>query len=180
MPNLPSASASPCSYGCGSGDCQRDGCYKVKRRQPPPVECRCSTDRETNNCSIRSGSAGCSRYSRPSNPRAEIPRTYCHTGFGCGCSEREDLLVEGRGPNILEEASGAISRGAAYGRITDDFGRITGAAAALGLDLTNPHHHPLYMILLKISRLVGSPGHRDSIVDIAGYARTLELLLEGR
>lgn len=83
-------------------------------------------------------------------------------------------------PNILEEAGAAITRGTAYGRVTDDFERVTGAAAALGLDLSIPQHHPLYMILLKISRLVGSPGHRDSIVDIAGYARTLELLLEGK
>lgn len=106
---------------------------------------------------------------------SEVGRSYCHPSFGCSC--REAIPGE-RPPNVLDEANAAIERGRAYGKVTDDFERITGAAAALGLDSNNPQHHPLYMILLKISRLVGSPGHRDSIVDIAGYARTLELLLE--
>lgn len=82
-------------------------------------------------------------------------------------------------PNVLDEANAAIERGTAYGRVTDDFDRITEAAEALGLERGNPLHHPLYMILLKISRLVGSPEHRDSIVDLAGYARTYEMYLEG-
>lgn len=82
--------------------------------------------------------------------------------------------------NVLEEANEAITRGTTYGAVTDDFNRVTGAAACLGLDSGNPLHHSLYMILLKISRLVGSPDHHDSLVDIAGYARTYELYLQGK
>lgn len=33
-------------------------------------------------------------------------------------------------------------------------------------------------ILTKVARLANTPGHRDSLVDIAGYARTAEMLDE--
>lgn len=39
-----------------------------------------------------------------------------------------------------------------------------------------PELVPLFMILVKVSRLVNNPEHRDSIVDIAGYAQALQLL----
>lgn len=32
---------------------------------------------------------------------------------------------------------------------------------------------PVLMILLKVARLVETPSHRDSIVDLAGYAEVL-------
>ncbi len=32
------------------------------------------------------------------------------------------------------------------------------------------------MSLLKLSRLAGAPGHRDSLVDAAGYLATVEMI----
>jgi hypothetical protein len=87
-------------------------------------------------------------------------------------------------PTILEEAGSLVDgpREAAYGHPKDDFSAVVHAAYALGVNPTehggDPLHHALYMILVKIQRLVQTPDHRDSIVDIAGYARCYEKVLE--
>jgi hypothetical protein len=66
-----------------------------------------------------------------------------------------------------------------YGHPADDFKRVTEAAAAIGVNpLNGPGHHALYMMLVKIARLVNTPDHFDSVVDIAGYARTYERVLD--
>lgn len=89
-------------------------------------------------------------------------------------------------PTILEEAGALVDgpREATYGHPADDFEAVASAALCLGI---NPQmldrdgralHHALYMILVKIQRLVQTPDHHDSIVDIAGYARTYEKVLE--
>jgi hypothetical protein len=36
----------------------------------------------------------------------------------------------------------------------------------------------IFNILQKISRLAHTPGHRDSLVDIAGWARNIEMLYD--
>jgi hypothetical protein len=71
-------------------------------------------------------------------------------------------------------------RQADYGHPYDDFSRVTGAAKALGVDPVNkgPLHHALYMVLLKISRLVETWDHDDSIVDGPGYFGTYEKVVE--
>jgi hypothetical protein len=82
---------------------------------------------------------------------------------------------------ILDEAASLVDgdREATYGHPADDFARVTQAARALEIDpRTGPLHHALYMVLLKISRLVNTPDHHDSIVDGAGYFRTYEKVLE--
>jgi 23S rRNA maturation-related 3'-5' exoribonuclease YhaM len=83
---------------------------------------------------------------------------------------------------ILDEAASLVDgdRGDAYGHPAIDFDKVTAAAQALGIDpaVEGALHHALYMILVKISRLTETPKHRDSIVDIAGYARTYEKVLE--
>lgn len=81
---------------------------------------------------------------------------------------------------ILDEAAEAVDsdREEIYGHPKIDFTRVTRGAHALGVDpLSGPLHHALYMILVKVSRLVNTPNHHDSIVDIAGYARTYERVL---
>lgn len=90
---------------------------------------------------------------------------------------------------ILEEAGALVDgpREATYGHPYDDFNAVAHAARAIGVDPSGSvdrafHeaalHHALYLILVKIQRLVQTPDHRDSIVDIAGYARTYEKVLE--
>ena len=83
------------------------------------------------------------------------------------CLQIADSLVDG-------------DRQAAYGHPADDFAKVTGAAKALGIDPANggPLHHALYMVLVKMSRLIETPNHRDSIVDGCGYFRTYEKVLE--
>jgi hypothetical protein len=83
-------------------------------------------------------------------------------------------------PTILTEAAGLVdgARERDYGHPADDFERVAGAARALGVDpTTGALHHALYMVLVKIQRLVQTPDHRDSIVDGAGYFRTYEKVL---
>ncbi len=85
------------------------------------------------------------------------------------------------GKTILDEAGELVDgpREAEYGHPADDFARVADAADALHLYPTDgPLSHALYMILVKIQRLVKTPDHHDSIVDIAGYARTYEKILE--
>jgi hypothetical protein len=63
-----------------------------------------------------------------------------------------------------------------YGHPLDDFQKVTDAAKALGIDPAKggPLHHSLYMVLVKIARLMESPGHEDSVVDGPGYFLTYE------
>lgn len=82
---------------------------------------------------------------------------------------------------ILEEAANLVDgeREATYGHPLSDFTHVSNAAHALGVRPSlGPLNHALYMILVKVQRLVQTPDHHDSLVDIAGYARTYEKCLE--
>ena len=82
---------------------------------------------------------------------------------------------------VLEEAGGLVDgpREATYGHPMDDFTAVGDAAESLGIDPTKDAlSHALYMMLVKIQRLAQTPDHRDSVVDIAGYARCYEKILE--
>lgn len=82
--------------------------------------------------------------------------------------------------NVLEEAQRIVAgdRGDDYGHPRDDFARTAGAWAALfGWDVS-ARQVALAMVVVKLSRLQETPDKRDSIVDIAGYARTYEMVLE--
>lgn len=69
-------------------------------------------------------------------------------------------------------------RGSVYGHPSTDFGRVARIKAALA-DCSDPRvRHVLEMIAVKMSRLVESPQHLDSWVDIAGYARTGTMLMD--
>lgn len=83
--------------------------------------------------------------------------------------------------NILEEAQKIVNgdRQQAYGHPSQDFANIAKMAEPiLESDLTPELKHALYMVQVKISRLLNTPEHRDSLVDIAGYVMTYEMILE--
>lgn len=89
-------------------------------------------------------------------------------------------------PSVLEEALGIVNgaRRNAYGHPENNFGRIAdlwnaylngkpaGPMPITQIDVS------LLMVLMKVARLIETPTHRDSAVDIAGYAATLEMLWE--
>lgn len=83
--------------------------------------------------------------------------------------------------NILDEARSITEgvRAKDYGSARENaevFARM--ASAATGLDI-EPEHLPTLMICLKLARIQGGGSfHRDSWVDIAGYARVAEMVNE--
>jgi len=72
-------------------------------------------------------------------------------------------------------------RGGEYGNFAKVATRVTECAKALGLAEmaeTRPDASvAAYMILVKLARLAHKPNHRDSWVDIEGYARLMSSAL---
>jgi len=71
-----------------------------------------------------------------------------------------------------------VERGKVYGPPGVDFARAAAIKAAL-VDCPDPRvRHALEMIGVKMARLVQSPtpNNIDSVIDIAGYARTIVML----
>lgn len=67
-------------------------------------------------------------------------------------------------------------RGKNYGHPAKDFENITRLIMALP-EYTDPRlKHIAYMICVKLCRLSQDPAHLDSIIDIAGYARTWAMI----
>ena len=79
--------------------------------------------------------------------------------------------------NLFDEARQAVvDRGQVYGHPERNFDRI---AALLNCWLADKLRRPLDAqdvamvgLLMKVARLQESPKHRDSVVDIMGYAHT--------
>jgi hypothetical protein len=69
-------------------------------------------------------------------------------------------------------------RGKDYGHPLDDFARINLMKYALRSCPHDEVRHALEMIAVKMSRLCSTPSHSDSVHDIAGYARTICILLD--
>jgi hypothetical protein len=77
-------------------------------------------------------------------------------------------------------------RGAEYGHPFDDFSRTADLLNAMGFLGSNgerkiiPEDIPVIMICVKLSRMYNNEGyrHKDSLIDIAGYIRTLQLVQE--
>jgi hypothetical protein len=87
--------------------------------------------------------------------------------------------VQASGPNVLVDANKVVSvdRWDEHGDPCVNLDRIAAMwAATFGWDVTS-EDVALAMILFKISRAKAGDT-RDNLVDIAGYARTIEMLWE--
>jgi hypothetical protein len=83
-----------------------------------------------------------------------------------------------RGPALEAHDLVHGDRGAAYGHPADDFGRTAALWRALfGWDAT-AKDVALAMACVKLSRLRATPDHRDSVVDLAGYAETYQMVID--
>ena len=74
---------------------------------------------------------------------------------------------------LLEEAANIVDgdRNKTYGKPEDSYGAIAELWSVYLKRYVKPHDVAAMMILLKVARIMGSNGiHRDSWVDIAGYA----------
>lgn len=70
-------------------------------------------------------------------------------------------------------------RQSVYGHPSEDFARIASLTEPIAKSDIDPRlKHALYMIQVKIARLLNTPNHLDSVVDIAGYANTYAMILE--
>jgi hypothetical protein len=98
----------------------------------------------------------------------------------------DDSVIPQR--SILVEADDLINgaRQKAYDHPKDNFLRTANLWNALLVDKLvddariTEEEVALLMILVKMARLQASPDHRDSLVDIAGYAGTYEKVIEAR
>lgn len=74
--------------------------------------------------------------------------------------------------NILNAAHDAIGgkRNQTYGSVSANFQRAAAIATALVGQPISAHQIGLIQIAVKLSRICETPTHRDSHVDIAGYA----------
>lgn len=62
-------------------------------------------------------------------------------------------------------------RGSVYGHPSIDFDRAARLKAVIAECADPLVRHTLEMIAVKIARLIQTPDHLDSFIDIAGYAR---------
>ena len=69
-------------------------------------------------------------------------------------------------------------RGERYGNPLDNFDMIGRMYDPIIQCDDNECRHAMYMIIVKLSRLVTTPDHPDSWLDIAGYARTALMALD--
>ena len=70
-------------------------------------------------------------------------------------------------------------RGKIYGHPYDDFGKVAEMSKPIADSDIDPRlKHALYMVIVKIARLLNTQDHQDSIDDIYGYMKTYEMVLE--
>jgi len=84
--------------------------------------------------------------------------------------------------DILTEAHGRINgqRATDYGDAAENFARVWQLwQPILASDMPGEMKVPLCLAQLKLARLCASPGHRDSLVDLAGYAALAERVQPG-
>lgn len=82
----------------------------------------------------------------------------------------------------FDEAMGVITsdRGSVYGHPIINFSRIAHAEQIIAECPDPAVRHALNMIWVKVCRLIQTPDHLDSAIDIAGYARTICMIQDGK
>lgn len=89
--------------------------------------------------------------------------------------EEQDHPVELVAGHIVRKGA----RQQVYGHPKDDFARTSKMMDALGISTAgDPKKVAMMMITLKLSRLVNTPDHHDSIVDLVGYAICLSMIVQ--
>lgn len=97
-----------------------------------------------------------------------------------------DILTETTGPlghaHQFDLAIQKVTqeRGSNYGHPLDDFRRVQAMKAVLAECPDVEVRHALEMIAVKMARLIESPDHLDSAIDIAGYARCICMIVDER
>ena len=82
--------------------------------------------------------------------------------------------------NVLNEADKLVNedRQEIYGHPAEDFAKISHMTKPITESNIDPRlKHALYMIQVKVARLLNTPDHIDSIVDLAGYTKTYHMVL---
>ncbi len=92
------------------------------------------------------------------------------------CMEREIAPK----PSVCQQAHALTTgdRKDVYGHPSENFGNIAKLwSTYLGREIT-AEQVAVCQILVKVERLRHAPGHLDSIVDVAGYANCMGMILE--
>ena len=82
---------------------------------------------------------------------------------------------------VIEEAARLTTqdRQDTYGHPADDFAKVAlMTVPIMESDIDPKLKHALYMVQVKIARLLNTPEHRDSIVDGIGYFNTYAMILD--
>ena len=80
----------------------------------------------------------------------------------------------GAGPSMLIEAASVVQeRGVTYGPMKPNMQRTADLWSVILKQKVRPDQVAMCLIAVKMARLVASPMHTDSVVDIAGYAAVL-------
>jgi hypothetical protein len=90
-----------------------------------------------------------------------------------------------RPPVLVKKFQGDLKavtrqRGAVYGHPLVNFERIAHLKEGVS-DCKDPAiRHALEMMCVNMARLVETPDHYDSVLDVAGYAKTILMILDER
>ena len=85
-------------------------------------------------------------------------------------AEVKARVTVGPPTSVLEKAAAIVKdRRAVYGEPDEYFIRFAGLLSAYLEHPVSPAQAAMIMLLGKVARLIASPSHEDSIVDIAGY-----------
>lgn len=105
-------------------------------------------------------------------------------------AKRSDIVKESKSQRtILDDAKELVygPRAETYGHPSENFQttadmwtaflrqRVLTEGVGLHEFEFSPADVAMFMTLVKVARLANTPGHRDSLTDIAGYAATAEL-----